>query len=157
MNELNLNTNLVYTIPSSSELCKKILNGENPKKFFIVEFVSLLELAENTISSQKSDYLMSIDNSNFKDNVIKKGMTTNINMAVCKAFVNLYQAYKMAQVELFHLFFNNQHNTNSEKHKKHYKNCLNEIEHLISDISFSKRQFHLSFSAAYETIANDID
>lgn len=155
MNELNLKTNLVYTIPSSEDLCVAILQGQNPFHLLTVEFASLLDLALNNISTDKNDFLKNDNDTNFLDKAIQKGMTTNINVAVGKAFVNLYQAHKYAGEQIHAIAMKEeQHNTTNLAIRDH---CIKQLNDFAEQINDHRNILKHHFSNAYESVLAEVE
>ncbi len=157
MNELNLKTNLVYTIPSAEDLCIAILQGQNPFSLLTVEFASLVDLALNTISTDKRDFLNNDNDTNFLDKAIQKGMTTNINVAIGKAFVNLYQAHKYAGEQLHSIVMNEEQNNLTSINKPARNRCVKQLNDFAEQINEHRNILKHHFSNAYESVLVEVE
>lgn len=156
MNELNLKTTLVYTIPSAEDLCFAILQGKNPFEMLTVEFASLTDLALNNISTDRKDCLANDNDHNFLEKAIQKGMTTNIDVAVGKAFINLYQAHKFAGEQLHHVMQEDT-SANLETKRAVFNKCVDQLNEFAEQLHDSRNNLKSYFSKAYEAVSENFE
>lgn len=152
--ELEIDTNIAFVIPSSEQLCLAILQQQNPLDLLSIQFVSLVDLALNNVSTDENDYSIHKQSLNLPEKSIQKGMTTNFNVAIDKTFVNLYQAYKYAEEQLqanvgclqVHIDYKQNHD-----HSNTLALCLAQLNLLAENTNDARSLIHDALSDSYET------